>query len=721
MDRPLPPIDPIPTMKPSPLATAVTLVLALASLPTVALAADSASPAVKDLDVVTVSAQLDQARNALSPDIGSSQYQITAEDIQKQPLGAAAPLSQVLLQAPGVVQDSYGGVHVRGDHANLQYRINGVLLPESISGFGQTLDARTIKSIRLMDGALPAQFGERTAAVVDITTRSGAELGNGGSAGITTGSYGKVNPNASWWGSQGRWSWFLTGNYDQNEVGLESPTNARRPQHDDTHQGKAFADLTYLVNDNTRLSLFAGFANNRFQIPVNPGQEPQFGYLDTTTFDSSQLDETQRETTRFGMLVLQGNLGDTAYQLSAGQRYSDVGFNPDIAGDLVFSGVASQVQRSNRASTVQADFSTPLGMNHTLRYGLYGNHEDARASNASWVFPVDAQGQQASTTPLQIADANAFTARTAALYVQDEWRIGEDWTVNYGLRVDRYTAFGHTEGQLSPRLGVVWNASDSTTVHAGYSRYFTPPASELIGSTDIALYDGTTNAQPAGGTTTPQAERSDYYDIGVSQQVGDHLTLGLDAYDRRVDRLQDEGQFGAAYIYSTFNYRRGHIRGLEFSADYSNGPFSAYFNAALSKAIGTDVITGQYNLDPDALAYAAQHWIHLDHDQRLTSSGGLSYAFAGHNRVGANYVFGSGLRSDTDTVPNGGELPSYLQVNLSAGHDFNADSGHPLHVQLAVINALDRSYQLRDGGGVGVFAPQWGPRRGAYLSLQQDF
>ncbi|WP_353101610.1 TonB-dependent receptor plug domain-containing protein, partial [Stenotrophomonas lactitubi] len=255
-------------MKPSLLTTAITFALILASQPVLAADADASAAAVKDLDVVTVSAQLDQARNALSPDIGSSQYQITAEDIQKQPLGASAPLSQVLLQAPGVVQDSYGGVHVRGDHANLQYRINGVLLPESISGFGQTLDARTIKSIRLMDGALPAQFGERTAAVVDITTRSGAELGNGGSAGITAGSFGKVNPNASWWGNQGRWSWFLTGNYDQNDVGLENPTSARKPLHDDTHQGKAFADLTYLVNDNTRLSVFAGFANNRFQIPV---------------------------------------------------------------------------------------------------------------------------------------------------------------------------------------------------------------------------------------------------------------------------------------------------------------------------------------------------------------------------------------------------------------------------------------------------------------------
>jgi outer membrane receptor protein involved in Fe transport len=676
---------------------------------------------VKDLDAVTVHAQLDQARNTLSPDIGSSQYQITAEDIQKQPLGASAPLSQVLLQAPGVVQDSYGGVHVRGDHANLQYRINGVLLPESISGFGQTLDARTIKSIRLMDGALPAQFGERTAAVVDITTRNGAELGNGGSAGLTAGSFGKINPNASWWGNQGRWSWFLTGNYDQNEVGLENPTNSRKPLHDDTHQGKAFADLTYLVNENTRLSVFAGFANNRFQIPVNPGQTPQFGYLDTTTFDSSQLDETQRETTRFGMLVLQGTLGSTAYQLSAGQRYSDVAFNPDVIGDLVFSGVASQVQRSNRANTLQADFSTPLGNDHTLRYGLYGNYENARASNNSWVFPVDDAGQQSSTTPLLIPDRSAFHASTLALYVQDEWKIGDDWTVNYGLRGDRYKAFGRTEGQLSPRVGVVWNASDSTTVHAGYSRYFTPPASELIASSDIALYDGTTNQQPSGGNNIPLAERSDYYDIGVSQQLGEHLTLGLDAYDRRVARLQDEGQFGAAYIYSTFNYRRGHIRGLEFSADYSNGPFSAYFNAALQQGHRHRGHHQPVQPRPGSAGLCGRP---LDPPRPRPEAdvvGWLSYAFAGHNRIGANYVFGSGLRSDIEGVPNGGELPSYLQVNLSAGHDFNADSGHPLHVQLAVINALDRSYQLRDGGGVGVFAPQWGPRRGAYLSLQQDF
>ena len=139
---------------------------------------------VKQLSSVNVSAALDQARNALSPDTGSSQYVITAQNIQALPLGDSTPMNQVLLQAPGVVQDSYGQLHVRGDHANLQYRINGIMLPESISGFGQTLDPRTIQSVKLLDGALPAQYGERTAAVVDITTKSGSDLGNGGSVGI---------------------------------------------------------------------------------------------------------------------------------------------------------------------------------------------------------------------------------------------------------------------------------------------------------------------------------------------------------------------------------------------------------------------------------------------------------------------------------------------------------------------------------------------------------
>lgn len=673
---------------------------------------------VRNLGQISVNAALDQARNTLSPQTGSSQYVIDQQAIAQLPLGDATPVNQVLLQAPGVVQDSYGGLHVRGDHANLQYRINGVIIPESISGFGQTLDARTIQSVKLLDGALPAQYGLRTAAVVDITTRSGSRMGNGGSIGLTGGSFGTLNPNASLWGSNDRWSWFFTGNYLESDVGIENPTASRKPLHDHTNQVKGFGGVSYLIDDNTRLSLLFGASNNRFDIPNNPGQEPAFGYLDRTTFDSSTLNERQREATRFGVLSLQGRFGRTDYQVALGQRYSDLHFSPDMAGDLMFNGIANRIGRGNRASTLQADFSTPLAENHTLRYGLYGSYERAPSRTDAWVFPADADDNQTSTTPVYVLDTNQYTARTWSAYVQDEWSIGDRLTVNYGLRGDRYSAL-LTESQLSPRLGLVYQATDNTVLHAGYARYFTPPATEAITSSSIGKFAGTTNALTDNGSNTPLSERSDYFDAGVQQTMGG-LTVGVDAYYRKVKRLQDEGQFGAALVYSTFNYADGRIKGIEFTANYNQGPFSAYANVAVSRAIGRQVITSQYNFDPDDLAYVADNYIFLDHDQRVSSSGGVSYAIDSATRVGADYLFGSGLRRD-GTVPNGASLPAYLQLNISLSHDFNFAATGTLHTQLALINALDRTYELRDGSGIGVGAPQFGPRRGAYLSVQKDF
>ncbi len=714
-------------MKPSLLALCIAAACGLAT-PVLAATTDPATtpPAKGDdpqsatnLESVDVTAKLDAARNSLSPDTGSSQYVIDRKAIQALPLGASTPLNQVILQAPGVVQDSFGQLHVRGDHANLQYRINGVIIPESIGGFGQSLDARIIDNVKLLTGALPAQYGDRTAAVVDITTRSGGKDTVGGSVGITGGTLGTLNPNASLFGSSGPWSYFVTANYLESDIGIENPTASRKPIHDHTNQVKGFGDISYLINDDTRLSFLFGVSNNRFQIPNNPGQTPTFGYLDVTDFNSAQLNEQQREKTRFGVLALQGKMGDTAYQVSAGVRYSSLDFTPDEIGDLMFNGVASTVDRTNRATTLQADFSTPLGDNHTLRYGLYGSYEHAQSNNNSLVFPADADGNQTSTVPMNIVDASRVIARTYALYVQDEWSIGQKWTVNYGLRADKYNAFG-AESQLSPRLGVVYQATDSTTIHAGYSRYFTPPATEAITTQSIEKFAGTTNALPSTGNNTPLTERSNYYDLGISQKIGPSLTIGLDGYYRKVNRLQDEGQFGAAVVFSTFNYDFGRVRGAEFTLNYDNGPVTAYFNFAYNRAVGKRIITGQYNFSPEDLLYVYDNFIHLDHDQKLTSSGGINYAVTDTTKVGADYLFGSGLRKDGD-VPNGLSMPYYFQLNLNVSHDFSFEQFGKLHTQLAVINVLDRTYELRDGSGIGVGAPQFGPRRGLFLSLQKDF
>lgn len=679
--------------------------------------ATTPSSKTTQLEAVQVSGVLDLARNGLSPSTGSSEYVFDRKSIQQLPLGDATPLNELLLQAPGVVQDSFGELHVRGDHGNLQYRINGIIIPESISGFGQTLDTRTIDSVKLLTGALPAQYGYRTAGVVDITTKSGAQQGNGGSVGLLGGSSGTLNPSAEWYGSDGRLTWYLTANYLQSDIGIENPTPSRNAIHDRTHQTKAFGYLSYLLNDTTRLGIMFGITDSRFEIPNNPGQQPTFVYGNINDFDSATLNERQREKTRFGIASLQGRLGDTDYQVALGQRYTSVDFTPDVIGDLMFNGVASDVGRSNRANTLQADLSTPLGQNHTLRYGIYASQERAVSANAALVFPADADGNQTSTIPIRIVDDNRKTGHQYGAYVQDEWQLTDRLTANFGMRADKVSAYVR-EGQLSPRFGLVYQATDSTTVHAGVARYFTPPPTELIAPADIALFQGTTNQLPGDVNTDVKSERSSYYDIGVQQQVGAHLTLGLDAYYREVKHLQDEGQFGAALVFSPFNYARGKARGVEFTASYDNGPWTAYFNLTSSRAMGKQIESGQYNFDADALAYIANHWVHLDHDQKLASSGGFTYAIDKATRIGADYIYGSGLRKD---FANTASLPSYFQLDLSLTHGFDLPQIGKLDARLSLVNAFDRVYPLRDGSGIGVGAPQFGPRRGVYLGLQKDF
>src|SRR5258707_7617796 len=148
------------------------------------------------LNLDVIAKQLDIARNQIQPSLGASVYQFSRPAIEDQPQGDSAPLNQVLLQAPGVAQDSFGQLHVRGDHANLQFRLNGVQLPEGINVFGQVLQTRLANSVALITGALPAQYGLRTAGIIDIQTKTGT-LDPGGSATIYGGSHSWLQPSVA--------------------------------------------------------------------------------------------------------------------------------------------------------------------------------------------------------------------------------------------------------------------------------------------------------------------------------------------------------------------------------------------------------------------------------------------------------------------------------------------------------------------------------------------
>ncbi len=689
------------------------------AFPDLAQTARPAAPAesTEKLDAVQITGKrLDDARNGLSPETGSTIYRFDKSDIQALPLGSATPLNQLILQAPGVVQDSYGQLHVRGDHSNLQYRINGVVIPEAISGFGQSLDTRFADQINILTGALPAQYGYRTAGIVDIRTR-GTGFENGGNVSVLGGSRGHGEGSGEYAGTNGGWSYFVTGSFLRNDTGIENPTSSRNALHDTTRQQKTFAYLSRVLDESSRVSFIVGTSNNKFQIPNVAGQSPTFAIDGDPAVDSSKFDARQNEKNAFQIATYQASPTDqVGYQLSVFHRDTDVAYQPDPLGDLLFKGVGAQVLRKNEAVGLQGDFSLRLGDRHTLRSGLFVQRERFTVANASTVFAADADGNQTGTTPLSIVDNSRLSGVTYGFYLQDEWQPVKPLTINFGARFDHVSTVVN-EKQLSPRFGLVYDLSPDTRLHFGYSRYFTPPPTEKIDTTSVAKFAGTTNALPSDADTSVKSERSNYFDIGLSHQLTPSLTVGIDGFYRKVRNLQDEGQFGNALIYSAFNFDEGRIRGVEVSASYKANNLALYANASVSRAEGRSIVTGQFNFGPDELAYIANHWVHLDHDQRLTASAGASYQWGGA-RFGADLLFGSGLRNG---FANTAHLPSYGQVNLSAAQTIDTGLLGKVEGRVAVINLFDRSYELRDGSGIGVGAPQFGPRRGLYLGATKFF
>jgi hypothetical protein len=116
--------------------------------------------------------KFDETRRNIDTPIGATSYQVTHQNIEALPQGTNTALDKVLLQFPGVTQDSAasGELHVRNEHANLQYRINGIMLPDGVGAFGQILDTGIVGSLALLTGALPAQYGLRTAGWTPATT-----------------------------------------------------------------------------------------------------------------------------------------------------------------------------------------------------------------------------------------------------------------------------------------------------------------------------------------------------------------------------------------------------------------------------------------------------------------------------------------------------------------------------------------------------------------------
>ena len=682
------------------------------------------------LKTVVVSAvRLDAARAGIETQTGASTYIINAQAIQAAPGGDNVQLNDVILQAPDVAQDSFGQMHIRGEHNGLQYRLNGIILPEGIAVFGQTLDPRLIQSMKLITGALPPEYGLDTAGIIDLTTKSGA-LDPHGAISLYGGSHGEIQPSIYDGGTVGKLTYFVTGDYLKSDLGIEAPDSSVTPLHDTTRQDHGFGYFDYLIDSDDRLSFIVATSRDRFEIPDEPDLTPDLGLTVNGTMDypSASLNENQTEINHYGIVSFEHLQGALDLQTSFIARYASLTYTPDVLGDLLYDGIAQNAFKRDVSYGWQTDASYQVGDRHTVRAGFYLQYDKATSDTTSQVLPLDANGAQTSDLPESIPDTGNETQSITSAYIQDEWKLLPPLTLNYGLRFDHFNAYssGH---QVSPRINLVWKPIEGMTVHGGYSRYFSPPPFELVGGRTLEKFADTTAASAVMEDTAPLAEKANYYDVGLEQRFSNGFTTGVDTYYKQSVNLIDEGQFGAPIILTPFNYRHGEQYGAEFTESYARGRFASYLNFATQRARGKEIETAQFNFSADDLAYIADHWISLDHEQQYTASAGVSYDWR-NTLFSADMLFGSGLRADLvlpdgEHIPNGAHLPYYRQVNLGVSHAFTnwgmGSTGDYPKLRFDVVNVFDTVYEIRNGTGVGVGAPQFGPRRGFFMGISLPF
>jgi outer membrane receptor protein involved in Fe transport len=410
-------------------------------------------------------------------------------------------------------------------------------------------------------------------------------------------------------------------------------------------------------------------------------------------------------------------------------RYSDLSYQPDALGDLLYNGLAPWAKRTSLAAGVQGDASWKIASAHTLRGGFLVQRERVTSFSQSNVLPLvpDPTDPTADPvpgeTPTGFTDGSDLVGWTYSVYLQDEWKVLPKVTLNFGARFDAISGVS-TENQLSPRVNVVWEPTPEITLRAGYARYFVPAPLNQVGFGSIITRAGTVAASEVMTNDPVRAERSDNIDIGLTVKPVDGLTLGFSGYYKWAENYLDKGQFGAPIFLTAFNYSNAQVRGFELFANYDKGPWSLYGNLAWSQTNATNINSAQFNFEQAELDYIASNWIFADHNQSWTGSAGAAYVFNMESdwatRVSADVLYGNGLRTSILT-PNDTALPAYATLNLSVTQKLPISASKGTQVRFDAINVTDGSYQLRNGTGVGVGAPQYGMRRAFFVTLSQKF
>jgi hypothetical protein len=667
----------------------------------------------------------------------SETYQLSRKDVETIPRGNNNTVAEVLQTVPSVVYGGLGQTHIRQDHANQQFRIDGVPIPDGVSStFTDVISPRMWERADIILGGMEAQYGNKTAVLVDITSKSGTHP-SFGSAQLFGGSNQTVNPSFEYGGTIGEtFRYYALNSYRTTNRGIEPPTLGHSVFHDQSERNQTYLRGDYQHDNHNSLSWVFINAVAKYQIPTIPGLAPNGDVLpllqaQDPTFSpvaSQAVDQNQKENSQYTHLVWRHDVdAGNFFQLAGFLRNSFANFSTDPLNALAYAPEQQTANQKRKAYSLgtRLDYSWIPHQSHLVKTGFQLEYTHAQNQFQLFDFAVDPVTGLPTGPVISQTAANTNIQTREEFWIQDQWSLNDSVTLNLGLRGDVVQSFYH-EGQLSPRAGVTYKLNRSNVFHAYYGRLFTPPNVEQIAFTKVNL-QGTT-AQPDDPTGfSPRAERSHYFEVGSYHSLNSWATLELAAYYKRNHFQSDAGQFGTTPMLNFFAFQWGYQMGIDGALKMQlTDDLSARGNVAWGRCKANGLQSGQYLLDAKEIAdINTPGGVFCDHSQLITSSAVVAYRFPFKTTLSGQILYGSGLRTaeNEQALTNSSHFQSWTIYNASISHTFSLpwDQQHLL-VGFDIVNMLDRKYFYNTGAGsIGLGIAHAGMPRSFFFRAQWFF
>ncbi len=501
----------------------------------------------------------------------SETYSLSRKEIDILPRGNNNDLHDVLLTIPGAAYGSLKQVHIRQDHANLQLRIDGVPIPETVSStFSDVISPRAWERADIVLGGMEANVGNKTTALIDITTKSGTKPGFG-SVQMFGGSNKTINPSFEYGGTIGeKFRYYFLNSHTATNRGIEPPTAGHSIFHGQSERNQTMFRGDYQLDNNNNFTFLFLNSIAKYQIPTSPGLEANptiLGLLPGgfTPVLSERVDENQKENNQYGHLVWRRDINTRNFFSLAGYfRHTRATFRTDPLNVLAYVPEeevgepfsAGSQDRTGYSGGVRMDYTYVHSKEHLIKAGF--QIDRTQAINKTRLFTFRDVGGLPTGGVITPGGDNRLIGWRQEFWIQDQWTPNEHWTVNIGLRADT-VQYLRDEGQISPRVGVTYRYNPAHAFHAYYGRLFTPPNLERLALASLNL-DGT-KANPEDTTDNqPRAERAHYFQIGSVHALTDWATLQLTGYYKLANYMSDAHQLGTTPLLNYIAFERGWTR-----------------------------------------------------------------------------------------------------------------------------------------------------------------